>query len=150
MNIIREYSYKEFLFSTDKTKLDLTFVHHFLSQSYWAKNIPLHILEQSVKNSLSIGIYKDMKQAGFARVITDYSTFAWLSDVFIDEDFRGKGLSKELMRFILSFEEFRWLRRFMLSTRDVSGLYAQFGFKPLKSPEVFMEIYQPDVYKTFS
>jgi GNAT superfamily N-acetyltransferase len=149
MNVTREHAYKEFLLSTDKTKLDLTFVHRFLSQSYWAKNMPLHILEQSVKNSLCIGIYKDMKQAGFARVITDYSTFAWLSDVFVDEAFRGKGLSKELMRFILSFEEFRWLRRFMLSTRDARGLYAQFGFKPLKSPDVFMEIYQPDVYKNF-
>jgi GNAT superfamily N-acetyltransferase len=149
MNILREHTEQEFLFSTDKKKLDLTYIHNFLTQSYWAPGIPLHLVESSVKNSLCIGIYTNNKQIGFARVITDYTTFAWLADVFVDERFRGRGLSKTLMTFILSFEEFRLLRRFMLATRDAHGLYAQFGFKSLESPDRFMALHQPDVYKIF-
>jgi GNAT superfamily N-acetyltransferase len=148
MDIIREHTQEEFLFSTDKKKLDLKYIHSFLSRSYWAKGIPLQLVESSVKNSLCIGIYVHSKQIGFARVITDYTTFGWLADVFVDDHFRSKGLSKTLMTFILSFEEFRLLRRFMLATRDAHGLYAQFGFKPLPSPDRFMELHQPDVYKT--
>lgn len=147
MGILREQTHREFLFSTDKKKLDLKYVHAFLTQSYWAKGIPFHLVEASVKNSLSIGIYANKNQIGFARVITDYATFAYLADVFIDEAFRAQGLSKKLMEFILSFEEFKWLRRFILATRDAHGLYAQFGFTLLKSPDRFMEIHQPDVYK---
>jgi N-acetylglutamate synthase-like GNAT family acetyltransferase len=149
LDIVREYTWQEFLFSTDKKKLDLNYVHSFLTQSYWAKGIPLQLVESSVRNSLSIGIYTNDRQMGFARVITDYTTFAYLADVFIDESFRGKGLSKILMTFILSFEEFRFLRRFILATRDAHGLYSQFGFNPLKNPDRFMERPQPDVYKTF-
>jgi GNAT superfamily N-acetyltransferase len=96
---------------------------------------------------LSIGIYKESKQIGFARVITDFSTFAYLADVFVDEAFRGRGVSKKLMNFIFSFEEFGKLRRFILATSDAHGLYSQFGFRALKSPDRFMEIHQPDIYK---
>jgi GNAT superfamily N-acetyltransferase len=149
MNIVREHPHREFLFSTDKKKLDLIYIHNFLTQSYWAHGIPLQLVESSVKNSLCIGIYTNSEQIGFARVVTDYTTFAWLADVFVDERFRGRGLSKTLMTFISSFEEFRLLRRFMLATRDAHGLYAQFAFKPLKSPDRFMELHQPDVYKIF-
>jgi GNAT superfamily N-acetyltransferase len=148
MSIVREHIHQDFLFSTDNKKLDLKYVHHFLTESYWAKGIPLQVVESSIKNSLSIGIYLNENQVGFARVITDYSTFAYLADVFVDEKFRGLGLSKALMNFIFSFEEFKLLRRFILATRDAHGLYAQFGFKPLASPDRFMELAQPDVYKT--
>jgi GNAT superfamily N-acetyltransferase len=148
MNIVRERTDEEFLFSTDKLKLNVPFIHAFISQSYWAKDIPVDILETSIQNSLSIGIYKESNQIGFARVITDFSTFAYLADVFVDEAFRGRGVSKKLMNFILSFEEFGKLRRFLLATSDAHGLYSQFGFRALKSPDRFMEIHQPDIYKT--
>lgn len=147
MNIVREHTDHDLLFSTDRLKLDIPFIHAFLSQSYWAKDIPVDILETSIQNSLSIGIYIERKQIGFARVITDFSTFAYLADVFIDDAFRGRGISKKLMEFILSFEEFGKLRRFILATLDAHGLYSQFGFCPLKSPDRFMEIHQPDIYK---
>jgi GNAT superfamily N-acetyltransferase len=147
MNIIREHRDQELLFSTDRLKLDIPFIHSFLSQSYWAKEIPLDIVETCIQNSLSIGIYQEGKQIGFARVITDFSTFAYLADVFVDDAYRGRGISKKLMEFILSFEEFGKLRRFILATLDAHGLYSQFGFSALKSPDRFMEIHRPDIYK---
>jgi GNAT superfamily N-acetyltransferase len=110
----------------------------------------MDLIAQSIRNSLSFGIYEGNKQVGFARVITDYTTFAYLADVFVDEAYRGRGLSKILMTFIFSFEEFKKLRRFSLATRDAHGLYAQFGFTPLKSPDRFMELHQPDVYQKIS
>jgi GNAT superfamily N-acetyltransferase len=150
MNIVREHTHQEFLFSTDKRKLNLNYVHQFLTNSYWAKGISVDLVEQSIKNSLCFGIYEGNKQVGFARVITDYTTFAYLADVFVDEAYRGKGLSKILMTFIFSFEEFKKLRRFSLATLDAHGLYAQFGFTPLKSPDRFMELHQPDIYQKIS
>jgi hypothetical protein len=147
MEIIREHNEHGFVFSTDKAKLNLPYVHNFISQSYWAQGIPIHLIEQCVQNSLCFGIYKGDQQVGFARVITDYTTFAYLADVFVDEAYRGKGLSKSLMKFIFSFEEFKLLRRFILATRDAHGLYSQFGFTPLKAPDKFMEIHRPDVYQ---
>jgi GNAT superfamily N-acetyltransferase len=95
---------------------------------------------------LSIGIYKGLQQVGFARVVIDYSTFGYLADVFIDEAYRGRGLSKKLMDFIFTFEFVPVLRRFLLATRDAHGLYQQFSFKALQKPDRFMEIHQPDVY----
>lgn len=150
MNIVREHTHQGFLFSTDKSKLNLNYIHQFLTNSYWAKGIPIDLVGQSIKNALCFGIYEDNKQIGFARVITDYTTFAYLADVFVDEAYRGRDLSKTLMTFILSFEEFRMLRRFILATRDAHGLYAQFGFTPLKAPDRFMELHQPDVYQKIS
>jgi GNAT superfamily N-acetyltransferase len=150
MDILREHTHQGFLFSTDKSKLNLNYIHHFLTNSYWAKGIPIDLVAQSIKNSLNFGIYEGNKQVGFARVITDYTTFAYLADVFVDEVYRGRGLSKILMTFIFSFEEFKKLRRFSLATRDAHGLYAQFGFTPLKSPDRFMELHQPDVYQKIS
>lgn len=148
MNTIREHLENGFLFSTDNSKLDVKYVHSFLSQSYWAKGIPIELIERSIQHSLSFGIYTAQgKQIGFARVVTDYTTFAYLADVFVDEAFRGKGLSKMLMRFIFSFEQFKGLRRFILGTRDAHSLYAQFGFAPIKAPDRFMEIHQPNVYQ---
>lgn len=149
MKIKREAFTDDYLFSTDKSLLDVVYIHKFLSEkSYWALGIPVHIVQKSIDNSLCIGIYKDSRQVGFGRVITDYITFGYLADVFIDEEQRGKGLSKKLMTFIQTFPELKMFRRLVLATRDAHGLYAQFGFKPLKTPESFMEILNPDVYKT--
>ena len=158
MNVRHEQFHSGFHFSTDKVLLDLPYIHAFLSErSYWAPGIPLDIVKRSVENSLCVGIYErnpahapaGSKQVGFARVITDLATFAYLADVFVDEACRGKGLSKALVAFILSFEELKLLRRFILATKDAHGLYEQYGFNVLRSPDRFMEIARPDVYKQF-
>lgn len=118
------------LYSTDKSKLDLSYIHHYLSkESYWAKKIPIDIVKKSIEGSLCFGVYFNNQQIGFARVITDYATFGYLADVFIDKDYRGKGLSKELMKFIMEQDVIKILRRFMLATLDAHSLYAQFGFE---------------------
>lgn len=128
--MIIEKQIGEYLYSTDKTKLDVAYVHHFLSkESYWAKNIPIDIVNKSIEGSLCFGVYKNNKQVGFARVITDYATFGYLADVFIDKEYRGQGLSKELMKFIMEQDVIKKLRRFMLATLDAHSLYAQFGFE---------------------
>ncbi|MBT1699445.1 GNAT family N-acetyltransferase [Fulvivirgaceae bacterium PWU4] len=151
MNVSHEQFHKGFHFSTDKALLDLPYIHAFLSErSYWAIGVPLEIVKRSVENSISIGIYENKKQVGFARVVTDLATFGYLADVFIDEAYRGKGLSKALVAFIFSFEELKFLRRFILATKDAHSLYAKYGFNPLKSPERFMEIARPDIYKQFA
>ncbi|CCH56590.1 GCN5-related N-acetyltransferase [Fibrisoma limi BUZ 3] len=125
--------------STDKTKLDVTLIHQFLSQeSYWAANIPREIVERSIKGSLCFGVYLDGQQVGFARVITDEATFAYLADVFILSEHRGKGLSKQLMETISAWPTLQGLRRWILATRDAHTLYEQFGFKVLDTPEIFM------------
>lgn len=150
MNVSHEQFHNGFHFSTDKALLDLPYIHAFLSErSYWAVGVPLDIVKRSVENSISIGIYESNKQVGFARVVTDLATFGYLADVFIDEAYRGKGLSKALVAFIFSFEELKLLRRFILATKDAHSLYAKYGFNPLKSPERFMEIARPDIYKQF-
>lgn len=133
--------------STDKTLLDVTMIHRYLSRdSYWAKNIPLDIVERSIENSLCFGLYKDSLQAGFARVITDYATFAYLADVFILPEHRKQGLSKQLLAYIRDFPDLRGLRRWMLATADAQGLYAQYGFTELSKPERMMEISIPNIY----
>ena len=129
-----------FLFSTDKGKLQTHYIHHYLSEeSYWAKNIPIQTVEKAIEGSLCFGIYDNQQQIGFARVITDNATFGYLADVFIDSDYRGRGLSKQLMEFIVEYPLIKTLRRFMLATKDAHGLYAQFGFNHLKEPARFME-----------
>jgi GNAT superfamily N-acetyltransferase len=128
--MINEKNIGEFLYSTDKTKLNIEYIHYFLSkESYWAKNIPIELVKTSIEGSLCFGVYHQGKQIGFARVITDYATFGYLADVFIDKNYRGKGLSKELMKFIMEQEVIKKLRRFMLATLDAHSLYAQFGFE---------------------
>ena len=144
--MIKESMFNEFLYSTDKAKLAIPYIHEFLEHSYWAKGIPQSVVETSIENSLCIGIYHDSRQIGFARLITDYATFAYLADVFVDEKYRGKGVSKALMQFILSFGFCNGLRRIMLATWDAHGLYNQFGFQPLQRPDRYMEIHHPDVY----
>ena len=142
-----EWTKNDFIITTDKSKIDATYVHHFLSHSYWAKDIPMENVQKSIEGSLCFSVFHPNQQIGFARVITDEATFAYLADVFIDENFRGRGLSKWLMKIIISYPGLQGLRRFLLATRDAHGLYKQFGFAPLKNTDRWMEIHKPDVYK---
>lgn len=137
--LIREFSKDNFLISTDPKKLQLKVIHNFLSNSYWAKNIPFEIVKKSVNNSFCFGIYQGEEQIGFARLITDYATFAYLADVFVLEEFRGKGLSKWLMDVMINFPELNGIRGWMLKTLDAHGLYKQFGFDKPRFPERVME-----------
>ena len=131
-----------YLISTDPARLDLAVIHHFLANdSYWARNISREVLERAVHNSLNFGLYApDGRQAGFARVVTDRATFAWLCDVFVLPDFRGQGLSKWLMECVWAHPDLQGHRRHMLATMDAHTLYTQFGFAPLAEPERFLEV----------
>ena len=136
------------LISDDPALLDRALIFDFLRErSYWAREVTREIVDRSVENSLCFGIYLNGKQISFARVVTDFATFAWLADVFIVEEQRGRGFSKELVTAVLEHPRLQGLRRFMLGTRDAHGLYAQFGFKPLAHPERFMEIRSESSYK---
>ena len=136
-----------FSISSDKSKLDLHFVHRFLSQSYWAEGIPIDVVKRSIDGSLCFGVFDNDRQVGFARVITDEATFAYLADVFVDEEYRGRGLSKLLMETIINTPSLQGLRRFLLATRDAHGLYEKFGFKPLTHTSPWMQIHNPEIYK---
>ncbi|HEY6161635.1 MAG TPA: GNAT family N-acetyltransferase [Bacteroidia bacterium] len=128
--------------STDKALLNIPLIHEYLcNHSYWAKGRTPEQVKISIENSMCFGVYRGKEQVGFARVITDKSTFAYLADVFILETHRGKGLSKSLMDEILRHPELQSLRRFMLATRDAHALYEKFGFKNITRPERWMEIF---------
>lgn len=135
-----------FEISTDQKRLDLDLIHGFLDSSYWAKGIPRELMERSLRNSLCFGVYKNGKQIGFARVISDFATFAYLADVFVQPEERGRGISKMLVREILAHPDLQGLRRFMLVTLDAQGLYKQFGFEPVDHPERYMGILRPNIY----
>ncbi len=136
-----------YLVSTDRSLLDLDAVHTFLSQrSYWAAGISRERLETAIANSLPFGVYKEGRQVGFARAISDYVTFAYLADVYIEESHRSRGLSKLLLEALLKHPQLQSLRRWMLGTRDAHGLYAQFGFIPLEEPGRWMELPDADAY----
>ena len=134
--------------SDDPARLDLDTVHRYLStESYWARDLPRETLERAVAGSLCFGVYAGAgEQAGFARVVTDRATFAWLADVFVLPAHRGRGLSKRLMEAILAHPDLQGLRRFLLATWDAHGLYRQYGFEPPTRPDRLMERYRPDVY----
>lgn len=136
-----------YIISTDQDKLDIGFIHAFLSRSYWAEEIPVEIVTRAIKGSLCFGVYEKDRQIGFARMVTDKATFAYLADVFINEEHRGRGLSKWLVGTILAHPDMQGLRRVMLATRDAHGLYAQFGFTPVTNPERLMQIANPGIYK---
>jgi len=142
-----EYRRGEFVISTDRDRLNLGLVHDFLTNSYWAKGIAREIVARSIEHSLCFGVYDSGAQVGFARVISDFATFAYLGDVFVLESHRGKGLSKWLMECIAQHPALQNLRRWVLLTRDAHSLYSKYGFTPVKSPERYMEIHRPDVYK---
>lgn len=131
MQIEKNYnaSKDEHLISTDPSLLDVDIIYNYLSgESYWAKNIPRDVVEKSIANSLCFGLYHHNKQIGFARLITDKATFAYLADVFIVSEYRGNGLSKWLIQVIHAHPELQALRRWVLGTRDAHGLYEQFGW----------------------
>ncbi len=135
------------LISTDKSLLQIETIHSVLKESYWAKNIPLEILKRSIENSICFGVYIEKEQIGFCRVITDKATFAYLADVFIVEEHKGKGYSKQLMKEVMAHHELRGLRKFLLGTADAHGLYKKYGFKELAMPERMMEISVKDIYQ---
>ncbi|TDO24344.1 GNAT family N-acetyltransferase [Pedobacter duraquae] len=136
-----------FIYSDDVNRLDLIAIHRFLSQeSYWAKGIPLQIVERSLSNSLCFGIYKEARQVGFARWITDKATFGYLADVYVEAEFRGLGLSKKLISLMLFHKDLQGLRRYMLATRDAHELYSQYGFKQLENPDNLMAVVIKDAY----
>jgi len=139
----RELRRGEYLISTDRSRLDLGVVHDFLSTSYWAVGVPLEVVELSIENSLVFGVYEGEEQVGFARVVTDYATFAYLADVFVLESHRGRGLGKWLIEAVVSHPDLQELRRWMLATGDAHELYRKYGFAGLGRPEIFMEIHTP-------
>jgi GNAT superfamily N-acetyltransferase len=128
-----------YLISTDRSLLDLRFVHGYLETSYWAAGVPAEVVRRSVENSLCFGVYISEEQVGFARVVTDRATFAYLADVFVLEEHRGRGLGKWLVEVVLSHPELRGLRRWMLATRDAHEPYRNNGFAELGRPGIFME-----------
>lgn len=144
---IETHTQGDYSISTDKTKLDFDVIHGYLSRSYWSENIPMEIVRKAAANSLCFGVYHEHRQIGYARVISDYASFAYLADVFILEEERGKGLSKWLMECILQHEQLQGLRSFSLMTRDAQSLYARYGFKNLENPERFMTIKIDNIYK---
>jgi N-acetylglutamate synthase-like GNAT family acetyltransferase len=137
----------EYDISADKERLDVATIHEYLTQSYWSQGVPRAIVERAIEGSLCFGVFLQGKQVGFARVVTDKATFAYLADVFILEPHRGKGLSKRLMQFIFAHPDLQGLRRFMLATNDAHGLYKQFGFTELSNPAHFMELHRQHVYE---
>lgn len=142
-----EWIHNEYLISTDRSKIDVDAVHHFLTRSYWAEGIAKDVVERSINNSLCFGLYHRERLAGFARVVSDYATFAYLADVFIIPEERGRGLSKWLIKVIIEHPQLQGLRRFTLATRDAHDLYTKFGFNLLDKPERWMHRNDPDVYK---
>ncbi|HEY4966650.1 MAG TPA: GNAT family N-acetyltransferase [Puia sp.] len=140
--------YKDgFCISTERARLDLCAIHHFLStQSYWSLNIPFSRVEAAVAHSLNFGLYQKDQQIGFARIVSDFSTVAYLADVYVLPEFRGRGLSKWMMQTIRDYPELQGLRRWILSTLDAHGLYKQSGWKPVAYPERWMEVHDRDVY----
>ena len=132
-----------FEISTDRTRLDVALVHEFLRTSYWAEGRSRSVVERSIEHSLCFGMYHLGRQVAFARVVSDRAVFAYLMDVFVIPEFRGRGISKALMRAVLDHPDLQNLRLFLLRTRDAHGLYERFGFRPLADPESLMAIQNP-------
>ncbi|PZU90970.1 MAG: GNAT family N-acetyltransferase [Chryseobacterium sp.] len=142
------YNKKDFYISTDKSQMDIETIHRYLSEeSYWAKGIPREIVEKSVANSFCFGVFYQDKQIGFAKVITDFTTIAYLGDVFILDEFRGLGLSKSLMENIMNHPELQGLRRWILLTADAHELYKKFGWSSIKEPARWMEVHTKNPYQ---
>jgi GNAT superfamily N-acetyltransferase len=136
----------EYSISTDPARLDLDLIHHYLShESYWATGRSREVVTRSIENSLPFGIYKGKDQVGFARIVTDYATFAWVADVFVLAEHRGRGLSKWLMEVIIAHPRLQGFRRWVLSTKDAHALYEKFGFIKLHRPERWMERPDPNL-----
>jgi N-acetylglutamate synthase-like GNAT family acetyltransferase len=147
MEII-EIAFNGYKITTDKTKMDIVAIHDFLSNhSGWSNNIPYDIVEISINNSLNFGLFHQDKQIGFARIISDFSTIAYLGDIYVLDNYRGRGLSKKLMDAIMSHPNLQGLRRWILLTSTADWLYEKYGFTKLPNPEWYMENFDPNVYK---
>ncbi|WP_336748970.1 GNAT family N-acetyltransferase [Pantoea vagans] len=146
MNTVFEWRNSSYLLSTDKKKLDHEAIHQYLTRSTWAAGIDMNTVAVSIDNSLTFGVYHDELQIGFARLITDYATFAYLCDVYILEEYQGKGLSRWLMTSIHDHPVFRKLRRILLCTTTAPWLYEKFGYEPLNRKNFIWTITRPDIY----
>lgn len=139
--------YKGYTITTDKEQLQPEAIHKWLSEeSYWSKNIPYELVKRAFDHSYCIGILKDGMQIGYGRLITDYTTFAYLADVYVEEQHRGQGLSRKMMEVLMEQAWVQGLRKVMLATLDAHGLYAKFGFTPMVISERYMEISRPIIY----
>jgi N-acetylglutamate synthase-like GNAT family acetyltransferase len=136
----------KFEISDDKDSLQLDLIHAILKETYWSKGVPKEVVRKAILGSMCFGVYENKRQVGYARLVTDKATFAWLCDVIIDEKCRGQGLSKALMEFILSHPDLKGLRRICLATKDAHELYRKFGFKVTEAPQNWMEIKDNDIY----
>jgi GNAT superfamily N-acetyltransferase len=143
-----EWTRSGFVVTCDRDKVDRKVVEGFLAGSYWAKEIPADTVRRSIDGSICFTLLEAAKQVGFARVVSDRATIAYLGDVFVLPEFQGRGLGKWLMECVMSHPELQGLRRWILVTRDAHGLYEQLGFKPLGRPEGYMELHNPDVYRS--
>ncbi|GLR19829.1 GNAT family N-acetyltransferase [Portibacter lacus] len=136
-----------YIISTDHRKLEIQLIHQFLSnESGWANGIPIETLQKSIENGLNFGLYDNGKQIGFARVISDYATIAYLGDVFVLQEYRGKGLSKWLMKEVMEHPNLQGLRRWILLTDTAAWLYKKYGFTEVERPDIYMEKHNPKVY----
>ena len=142
-----EWRRQGFTISTDPDRLDRPLIHEFLAASYWGKGIPRETVDRSIEGAVCFGLYEEARQVGFARVITDRATFAYLADVFVLESHRGRGLAAWLMESVLAHPDLQGLRRWMLLTRDAHPLYRKVGFTELAHPERVMEKVDPKVYE---
>jgi GNAT superfamily N-acetyltransferase len=141
-----ERTFDDYLISTDPARLDIGVIHGFLRESYWAEAIPREIVERAVENSLCFGAYYRNEQIGFARVVSDYCTFAYIADVFVLAPWRGRGISKALMAEVIHHPDLQGLRRWLLGTKDAHGLYQRFGFTAPQFPDRHMERADPGIY----
>jgi GNAT superfamily N-acetyltransferase len=137
----------EYVVSTDPAGLDVQAVHAYLTRSYWSEGIPIEVVRRSIANSLCFGLYRGAEQVGFARIVSDLATFAYLADVYVLEEHRGHDLGVWLVDFITRHPDLQGLRRWSLATRDAHELYRRFGWTDLKSPERWMERHFPDLYR---
>jgi GNAT superfamily N-acetyltransferase len=142
-----EWARAGFTISTDPARIELDVVHGFLTASYWAEGIPREVVRRSIEHSLCFGLYQEDRQIGFARVITDRATFAYLGDVFVLEAFSGRGLARWLLEVVQAHPELQGLRRWVLLTRDAHALYRQAGWSALAAPDRYMERWFKDVYR---
>ena len=131
----------------DKDEIDLDTVHQFLTTTYWSKDIPIGVVKKAIENSLSVGLLLDNQLIGFGRSITDYATFAYVADIYVKPEFRGKGYSKIIVQALLDKSGSENLRRVLLATSDAHGLYRKFDFKNLGKPQDFLEINKPKIYQ---
>lgn len=147
MNNPVHISYNGYIITTDKSLMQVTAIHKWLSErSYWVKDIPLETVQVAFENSFCIAVLKDGVQVGYARLVTDYTTVAWLGDVYIEEEHRGLGLSKKMIEILTGMEWVTKLRKVFLGTLDAHGLYARYGFEPIAEPSRWMEISRPGIY----